>query len=72
MGKNTFELIIDGEVKATASIEVKDCCCEKPKPAKSFTQLVELVKQAEEVLVENGYDDMGDRISIIRGIYYGT
>ncbi|GGX18062.1 hypothetical protein [Aquimarina muelleri] len=72
MGKNTFELIIDGEVKATASIEVKDCCCEKSKPAKSFTQLVELVKQAEEVLVENGYDDMGDRISIIRGIYYGT
>ena len=35
-------------------------------------QLITLVKDAEAMLIKNGYDDMGDRISIIRGIYYGT
>ncbi len=72
MNNNIFELIIDGEVKATTSIEIQDCCCEKSKPAKNFKQLVELVKQGEDNLILNGYDDVGDRISIIRGIYYGT
>ncbi|AXT50364.1 hypothetical protein D1818_05800 [Aquimarina sp. BL5] len=72
MGKNTFELIIDGNLEGTTSIEIADCCCEKSKPAKSFAQLVALVKHSEDNLIIKGYDDMGDRISIIRGIYYGT
>ncbi|OEK07611.1 hypothetical protein A8C32_17600 [Flavivirga aquatica] len=49
-----------------------ECSCEKSKPAKNFKELVELVKQAEEMLILNGYDEMGDRIHILRGIYYGT
>lgn len=48
------------------------CSCKKSKPAKNFVQLIELVKQSEENLMLNGYDDIGDRISIIRGLYYGT
>lgn len=49
-----------------------ECLCEKSKPAKNFKELVELVKQAEEMLIVNGYDEMGDRIHILRGIYYGS
>lgn len=50
----------------------KKCTCKISRPAKSFKQLINLVKQSEEVLIENGYSDIEDRISIIRGIYYGT
>lgn len=48
------------------------CSCSISKPAKSFKELIELVKQAEVILIKNKYTDMEDRISIIRGIYYGT
>ena len=48
------------------------CTCNISKPAKNFKELISLVKQAEEVLIKNGYESMGDRISILRGIYYGT
>lgn len=48
------------------------CQCEILKKATTFKELVELVKQSEDILIKNGYNKMGDRISIIRGIYYGT
>jgi hypothetical protein len=41
-------------------------------PAKNFRELIALVRAAEERLIEKGYDDAGDRVHIIRGIYYGT
>ncbi|MAN28749.1 MULTISPECIES: hypothetical protein [Mesonia] len=50
----------------------KKCTCQKSNPAKNFAGLIKLVKQSEDILIENGYDDVNDRISIIRGIYYGT
>lgn len=70
MNKFTLEVPSIGYKKSiTLNVE---CSCEKSKPAKNFKELVELVKQAEEVLILNGYDEMGDRIHILRGIYYGT
>lgn len=54
------------------TLEVPNCTCKESKPAKNFKELVALVKQAEENLIEKGHKDMGDRIHIIRGIYYGT
>ncbi len=50
----------------------KVCTCKVSKKTSNFNELTALVKQAEEMLIENGFDDMGDRISIIRGIYYGA
>jgi hypothetical protein len=61
---------ITGTAKAIVSI--KECSCKKSVPAKNSTQLVELVKQAEEMLIKNGINSIGDRICILRGIYYGT
>lgn len=52
--------------------EGKQCTCSKSKPAGNFEELVDLVKKSEEVLAGNHWDEIGDRISIIRGIYYGT
>lgn len=50
----------------------KVCGCEKASAAKTFSELVDLVTNAENILISNRYKDVGDRISIIRGIYYGT
>ena len=59
--------------KKTITLVVKEkCSCKKSNPAKSFVGLVELVKQAEDMLIKNGYDGMEDRLNIIRGIYYGA
>jgi hypothetical protein len=52
--------------------EEKVCTCKVSKKATNFKNLIELVKQAEEMLIQNGQDDMGTRINTIRGIYYGT
>ncbi|WP_233587552.1 hypothetical protein [Corallococcus sp. CA049B] len=41
-------------------------------PAKDFRQLIGLVRATEEQLIANGYDDVEERIHVIRGIYYGT
>lgn len=42
-------------------------------PARNFQQLVSLIKRAEERLKKNGgINDPEDRISALRGIYYGT
>jgi hypothetical protein len=41
-------------------------------PAKNFRQLIDLVRATEESLIANDYDDVEDRIHVIRGIYYGT
>lgn len=48
------------------------CTCKQFFKANSFKSLVELVKSAEEMLIKNGLDDIGDRINCIRGIYYGA
>lgn len=48
------------------------CTCTVFRPAKNFKELISLVKQSEEILVSNGYENINDRISILRGIYYGT
>ncbi|ADO69801.1 hypothetical protein [Stigmatella aurantiaca] len=41
-------------------------------PAKNFRQLIDLVRATEERLIANDYDDVEDRIHVIRGVYYGT
>src|ERR1051325_8239945 len=46
--------------------EKKECKCKVSKPAKDFKSLIELVKQAEEMLIENGLEEMGIRINTIR------
>lgn len=53
-------------------IEKKVCTCKTSKKATNFKTLIELVKQAEEMLIQNGQNDMGVRINTLRGIYYGT
>jgi hypothetical protein len=40
--------------------------------AANFKQLVDLVRAAETKLIGCGKGDVGDRINILRGIYYGT
>ena len=42
------------------------------KKANSFTELVMLVRIAEDLLIKAGHTNMEDRIKILRGIYYGT
>lgn len=69
---NNFTLKVPSiNYQKTISLKVV-CGCKKSKPAKNFKQLVALVKQAEEILIKNGHEDMEDRIHILRGIYYGT
>lgn len=47
--------------------------CSMPvRRATTFQQLVDLVRAAETQLIANGVTDVGERVSIIRGIYYGT
>ncbi len=38
----------------------------------SFQELVQAVKEAEDSLINNGFEEIEDRIHMIRGIYYGT
>ena len=38
----------------------------------SFQELVDAVKESEDSLIIHGYDEIEDRIHMIRGIYYGT
>jgi hypothetical protein len=42
------------------------------KKATNFQEIVLLFKAAEDLLIENGYTDIDERIKILRGIYYGT
>lgn len=65
-------VIGDYEEMELMKFEVKECTCKTSNKATNFKMLVELVKQAEDMLIQNGYNNMGDRLSIIRGIYYGT
>jgi hypothetical protein len=47
--------------------------CRSPiTPAASFAGLVDLVRRAETEMTANGITVAGDRLAIIRGIYYGT
>ena len=64
-GKKFGEYVVKEE-------ENKVCACKVSKKATDFKTLIELVKQAEEMLIQNGQNDMGIRINTIRGIYYGT
>lgn len=61
-----------GKPDAPPKKEEKVCTCKVSKKATNFKTLIELVKQAEEMLIQNGQNDMGTRINTIRGIYYGT
>jgi hypothetical protein len=61
-----------GEPEDPPKREDKICTCIISKKAVNFKTLIELVKQAEEMLIQNGQNDMGTRINTIRGIYYGT
>ncbi|CAM3767573.1 hypothetical protein FLBR109950_00210 [Flavobacterium branchiophilum] len=73
--KNNFTAVKEqtyGESKDPSEEDDKLCTCKVSKKATNFKTLIELVKQAEEMLIQNEYSDMGDRISIIRGVYYGT
>jgi len=48
------------------------CKCNVHSPAKTFKELVLLVKDAEEIMIQNKLTDIGDRINCLRGIYYGA
>jgi hypothetical protein len=60
------------EPEAPPIVEKKACVCQVSKKATNFKTLIELVKQAEEMLIQNKQTNMGDRINTIRGIYYGS
>jgi hypothetical protein len=49
-----------------------NCTCNVHSKAKNFNELVELVKEAEIILIKNKITDIEDRINCIRGIYYGA
>lgn len=38
----------------------------------SFQDLINTIRSAEEILISNGFEDINERIKILRGIYYGT
>ncbi len=40
--------------------------------ANSFRELIDLVRDAETELINCGVNDVGERVNILRGIYYGT
>lgn len=48
------------------------CNCKTHVKAKNFKELVSLVKDAEEIMIQNKLTELGDRINCLRGIYYGT
>ncbi len=53
--------------------EVDEDGCERSfQPASTFQELVDLVRAAEAKLIACGYTDIGDRIHVLRGIFYGT
>ncbi|MCB9274968.1 MAG: hypothetical protein H6564_13070 [Lewinellaceae bacterium] len=43
-----------------------------PGGATSFQDLVNIIREAEDSLINNGYQSIEDRVRILRGIYYGT
>jgi hypothetical protein len=47
-------------------------CARRFTPARSFAQLIALVRAAEGVLTRCGYNSVEDRIHVLRGLYYGT
>ena len=47
-------------------------CSNRRAPANSFQSLVDLVRDAEAQLIDCGITDVGERVHIFRGIYYGT
>jgi len=47
--------------------------CKSPvTPANSFASLIALIRKAEVALTACGVTDVGDRLNILRGIFYGT
>lgn len=56
----------------TVHLNVLSRCRKVYQPAKTFRQLVALVRAAEEKLIESGMTDWEDRVSALRGLYYGT
>lgn len=40
--------------------------------AANFQELVDIIREAEDSLINHGYEDIPSRIKILRGIYYGT
>jgi len=48
------------------------CNCKTHSKARNFRDLISLVKDAEEIMIQNKLTELGDRINCIRGIYYGT
>ncbi|QQR42870.1 hypothetical protein JKA73_27985 [Myxococcus xanthus] len=56
-----------------SSVNLVVAPCKKTyQPAKTFKELVELLKPAEEMLDSAGFTSVLDRIHVLRGIYYGT
>ncbi|WP_025142905.1 hypothetical protein [Pedobacter jeongneungensis] len=53
-------------------VENKVCNCKVHAKAKNFKELVALVKDAEDMLIQNELTDVGERINTLRGIYYGS
>lgn len=64
----------DGAAAGSDAANKKTCGCTRPhRPAASFRELVALVRLAEEHLSTlGGFTDPGERLAILRGIYYGT
>ena len=60
------------EIEGSAVNLIVNTCKKTYQPAKTFKELIELLKAAEEMLEAAGHESVADRIHILRGIYYGT
>ena len=60
------------EILKNTNKENVKCTCKIHSKAKKFKELIELVKDAEIMLIKNELTDIEDRINCIRGIYYGA
>lgn len=56
----------------STNVPNEKCSCKIHTKAKNFNQLIELVKEAEDILIKNKLTDIKDRINCIRGVYYGA
>lgn len=58
--------------QGTVHLNVLSRCRKVYQPARSFKELVALVRAAEERMLAQGMDDWEDRVAALRGLYYGT
>ncbi len=68
---NPQERAVPPRIARRASQTAATCTMPHPKAA-TFAALIALVRRAETQLIACGVTDVGERVHVIRGIYYGT